>query len=187
MQNNGEFKFQYVERLKTLAINGNLVKSMRNINKLDIPVSKLNQLNEDLSGLLSLEKLEDIKKVNRGLYQLLIWVLMVYEFQKIFNPFEFISSEYITTRFDKEDLDIIKYYCEVMNYLRYNLKIKFKFCKGFEFNKLFTEIKEFIRNQNMNTEGLFEVCQDYEKISKIYFDTKDVYIFTNQLDYTHWS
>jgi hypothetical protein len=56
-----------------------------------------------------LEKLEEIKKINRGIHQLLIWELLVYEFHKTFNPFDFIETEFINNRFEKEEIEIIKY------------------------------------------------------------------------------
>ena len=113
--------------------------------------------------------------MNRGIYQLLIWELFVFEFHKNYNPFEFISSEFIISKFDKDDVDIIKYYCEVMNYLKFNLKIKFKFNKGnFDFKKLFDELKQSLFLQKVNTELVFDNSQEYSKISKIYFETKDL-------------
>lgn len=124
---------------------------------------------------LSIEKLEEIKKTNRGIYQLLIWELFVYEFHKTYNPFDFISKDYLENRFESDELEIIKYFCEVMNYLKFNLKIKFKFNKGmFEFNSLFEELKQNLNNQKINTDIVFESSQEYSKVSKIYFETKEV-------------
>ena len=146
---------------------------MRSINKLDINISKLNSITEELNQYCSQEKLEEIKKMNRGIYQLLLWELFVYEYHKIFNPFDFIPNDYISNRFDKDEIEVIKYYCEVMNYLKHNLKIKFKFSKSFEFNKLYDELKLFLDSQKMSF-SLIEGSIEYIKIANVYFETKEV-------------
>lgn len=172
----GETKYLYLEKLKYLVLSGQLTKAMKNVNKLDINLNKLNTITEELSQYMTLEKLDEIKKVNRGVYQLLIWELLVYELHKTYNPFDFISNDFIVNRFEKEEVDIIKYYCEVMNYLKYNLKIKFKFNqgKGFEMKKLLDELKSFLSSQKMSLDIIFENSQDYSKIAKVYFETKDL-------------
>jgi len=131
-------------------------------------------MNEELVNYLSLEKLEEIKKINRGIHQLLIWELLVYEFHKTYNPFDFIETEFINNRFEKEEIEIIKYYSEIMNYLKFNLKVKFKFCKGYEFRKLFDNLKYQLVLQNVNVDTIFENTQEYAKINTVYFENKDV-------------
>jgi hypothetical protein len=152
------------------------MKNMKSFNKLDISVAKLNSINEELNNFLTVEKLDEIKKMNRGIYQLLLWELYVYEFHKTYNPFDFIPQEYVNNRFDREEIDVIKYYCEVMNYLKHNLKIKFKFNKTFELNKLYEDLKVFLESQKMNF-SLIEGSFEYTKIANVYFETRDVYSF----------
>lgn len=170
----GEIEVLYTDRIKMLAINGQLNKLMKSINKLNINNQKLSIMNEELVNYLSLEKLDEIKKINRGIHQLLIWELFIYEFHKTFNPFDFIDSEFINNRFEKEEIEIIKYYSEIMNYLKYNLHIKFKFCKGFEFRKLFDNLKYQLVQQNVNVDTIFENSPEYSKINNVYFENKDV-------------
>lgn len=171
----GEIKYLYIEKLKQLALTGNLVKQMKSLNKLDFPTNKLNTLYEEVEDLLSFEKLEEIKKMNKGLSQLFNWVIFIFEFNKIVNPFDFISSNYITNRFDTADLELIKYFCEVVNYLKYNLKVKFKFCKAFEFERLFTNLQLFLNSQKINSEKYFiESNSQFAKIVEIYNETKEV-------------
>jgi len=164
----------YMDRIKMLAINGQLNKLMRGINKLDINIQKLNIMNEELVNFLSLEKLEEIKRINRGIHQLLIWELLVYEFNKTFNPFDFIDTEFINNRFETQEIEIIKYYTEMMNYLKFNLKVKFKFYKGYELRKLFDNLKYQLVLQNVNVDIIFENTQEYAKINRVYFENKDV-------------
>lgn len=172
----GEIKYLYLEKLKYVVVSGQLNKHMRNVNKLDINLPKLNQITEELSQYITIEKLDEIKNINRGVYQLLIWELLVYELHKTYNPFDFISNDFIMNRFEKEEVDIIKYYCEVMNYLKYNLKIKYRFNqgKGFELKKLLEDLKSFLISQKLTIDVIFENSQDYQKISKVYFETRDM-------------
>jgi hypothetical protein len=123
-----------------------------------------------------LSNLQEVKKINRGIHQLLIWELFVYEFNKTFNPFDFIDADFIINRFEQEEVDIIKYYSELMNYLKFNLKVKFRFCKGFEFRKLFDNLKYHLVQQNHNVDSIFENTSEYKKINSVYFDNKDVKI-----------
>lgn len=170
----GEIKYLYLEKLKQLAVNGTLFKSIQAFNKLDISMSKFLNLYEDLDELFSLDKLEQIKKSNRGIAQLVNWIIFVFEFNKIVNPFDFISSDYLTNRFEKEDLELITYYIEVIKYLKTSLKVKFKFTKNFEFRKHFEKLKKFLISQKINYEQLFVTNQEYLKITEIYLQTKDV-------------
>jgi hypothetical protein len=167
----------YLEKVKSLILTGQLLKILKNVNKLDIPNQKLNSISEELMPYLTEEKLNEVKRTNRGVFQLLIWELLVIEFNKIYNPFDFISAEFIMNRFENEEIEIIRYYCEVMNYLKYNLKIKYRLCKIFNFSKYFE-----VLNQHLSKEGLFtemaydnDFAADYCKIAKIYFETKEVY------------
>lgn len=170
----GEIKHLYLDKLKNLILNGNFLKQVKSLNKLDFPIAKLTLLYEDIDGLLSLDKIEETKKMNKGLAQLLNWIIFIFKLNKIINPFDFISSNYITNRLDKADLDIIKYFCEVINYLKYNLKFKFKFCKAFEFEKHFELLKTFLKNQKLPFEPYFtEKSDKYQKITQIYFETKE--------------
>lgn len=168
----GEIKTLYLEKLKMMVLNGQLTKLMKNVNKLDINLTKINTISEELSQYIP--KLEEVKKTNRGVYQLLIWELMVYECLKTYNPFDFISSEYITNRFETDEVEIVKYYCEIMNYLKYNLKIKFKLCGSFQLKKLYDNLKKYLNEQKMSLDLVDDSNSELNKIAKIYFESKDI-------------
>ena len=59
-----------------------MVKLLRNINKLSFPDTKLKQLSKELAPYSSISALAEVKKVNHGIYQLLIWELFVIEYIK---------------------------------------------------------------------------------------------------------
>jgi hypothetical protein len=166
----------YLEKVKNLILSGQLQKSLKLVNKLDIPNQKLNSISEELMSYLTEDKLNEVKKTNRGVFQLLIWELLVIEFNKIYNPFDFISADFIMNRFKQEEIEIIRYYCEVMNYLKYNLKIKYRLCKSFHLQNYYDYLNEHLVKEGLNIEMAYdnENSQDYTKIAKIYFENKDV-------------
>lgn len=177
----GEIKILYLEKIKSLVINGLLLKMMKSVNKLDIDTANLNVILAELTPYSNIEKLEEIKNVNRGVYHLLIWELFVLELHKTFNPFEFITSDFILNRYEKEEIEIVKYFCDVMNYLKYNLKIKLRLGlinnRSFEIKKITENLKGSLFSQNMSLEMIFSnsnALDEFKKISKVYFETKDL-------------
>jgi len=128
---------------------------------------------------LTEEKLNEVKRTNKGVFQLLIWQLLVIEFNKIYNPFDFISADFIVKKFEKEEIELIRYYCEVMNYLKYNLKLKFRFYKTFEFNKFFDELNQYLSKEKLSTDMAYDkkFAAEHMKIAKIYFETNEVFIY----------
>ncbi len=153
-----------------------MLKSLKSVNKLDIPNQKLNSISEELMPYLTEDKLNEVKRTNRGVFQLLIWELLVIEFNKIYNPFDFISADFIINRFEQEEIEIIRYYCEVMNYLKYNLKIKYRLCKTFNFQKYFELLNQHLSKESLSTDMAYdnEFAAEHSKIAKIYFETKEV-------------
>ena len=77
---------------------------MRNVNKLYINEQKLKIISDEIQYFYNTAKLENIKKLNLGLYQLLLWEIFVYEYLKNYNPFDFISNDRILREYDKEEM-----------------------------------------------------------------------------------
>lgn len=177
----GEIKVLYLEKVKILVINGKILKTMRNVNKIDIQESKIKAVNEELQKYSSLDKLEEIKRINRGVYQLLIWELYVLEYLKAFNPFDLINFDYIKNRYADEEIEMLKYYKEIINYLKYNLKVRFYFsgsnvrCSSFDLMQSMNDLKDYLISQNMYNENLFDTSNpDLGKIAGVYFESKDL-------------
>ena len=186
----GEIILNYIDKLKLLVINGKILKMLRNINKLSFPVAKLKQLSKELSPYSSLSALEDVKKVNHGIYQLLIWELFVIEYIKNYNPFDFINLDYITNRYEQDEIDLIRYYIEILNYLKYHLKIKYHFSvknlnssqtvaanPSYGFSFIISKLKQYLSEQGMdsNSDLIFDSTNpDYSKIATVYFESKDL-------------
>lgn len=172
----GEIKYMYLDKLKQITINkNNFIKQIKNINKLDYETSMLNSVYNEVEDILTFEKLDEIKKMNKGMSQLLNWIIYIFEYNKIINPFDFIGGEHITNKFSQNDLEMIKYYCEVVNYLKLNLKIKFKFCKNFEFKELIERFKIYIKNYLDNYDEYFkEKNPKFSKLTSLYNETKQV-------------
>lgn len=174
--NNGSMKYLYLEKLKHLAITGALFKKLQSIDKLGIPLFKFIDLYEDLDSLFSLSQIEQIKKVNRGLGQLINWVFLVFEFNKIANPFDFVSSDYLSNRLEGESLELINHYVLVINFFKKSLKIKLRLDKSYELKFFFNNLKEELAKKNINFEPLFATNSDYQRITEIYYQTRDVSI-----------
>jgi dihydroorotate dehydrogenase len=81
----------YVEVIKNLSIKGELCKVLRNVNKLYFNQKKIMQINEELKEYYNRKKLAEIKDVNHGIYQLLIWELFVLVYLKVYNIFDFLN------------------------------------------------------------------------------------------------
>ena len=145
-------KNDYLNEIKINIINNKLPNIMRNINKLYFNQNKINIINKDLTPFFNREKLEQIKKINLGIYQLLIWELFILEYLKIFNVFDFCNVNYIKNRYDNEDISMIKYFIEISDYLKYNLKIKYHFSvynsnyPSYNFIEFFNNLKQFLIN-----------------------------------------
>ena len=176
-------KNDYLNEIKINIINNKLPNIMRNINKLYFTQNKINIINKDLTPFFNREKLEQIKKINLGIYQLLIWELFILEYLKIFNVFDFCNVNYIKNRYDNEEISMIKYFIEITDYLKYNLKIKFHFSTfnanypSYNFIEFFNNLKQFLINNgiNLNMEIIFDTTNtDHQKISKIYFESKNL-------------
>ena len=183
----GEIKPLYLQKIKLLAINGSLVKLMRNVNKLDLTKQQIKVLSETVLKYYTTEKLEQIKRVNRGIYQLFIWEIYVFEYLKEFNPFSLVNLDALisTTQLDQEEIEMINYYIELMNFLRYNLKAKYHFyssnlgssakCPSFDFKTFIPELSSHLQEEGIDCKVIFnpsnQKCRD---ISNIYFESKDL-------------
>ena len=183
----GEIKNLYLQKVKLLAINGSLTKLLRNLNKIDLNKNQIKVLSENMLKFYTSEKLEEIKRMNRGLYQLLIYELYIFEYLKEFNPFALINIDVLvnTSSFDAEEIEMLKYYVELMNFLKYNLKAKYHFhssnltsCSrmpSFDFQNLVNSLYSYLQTQNLSSELLFETANpDHGKISTVYFENKDL-------------
>ena len=183
----GEIKNLYIQKVKLLAINGSLTKLMRAVNKLELNKNQIKVLSENMLKFYSNEKLEEIKRVNRGLYQLLIWELYIFEYLKEFNPFSLVNIDLLlnTQSFENEEVEMIKYYIELMNFLKYNLKAKYHFhsvnlsslskMPSFDFQTLVHDLYNYLQSQNLSSDILFDTSNpDHGKISTVYFESKDL-------------
>ena len=176
---NGQIIIDYLENIKILIIKGDFLKKIRICNKLYFDKNKLLEIQREIAPFYSPEKLIEIKKINYGLYQLLIWELGVYEYIKNFNPLDFIDDFEKAEIFDENEIDLINYFIEIMNYCKYNLKIKYKysnlFVPSFGFQESIEILKQELIEREIYNENLFNSINiNYEKIAHIYFESKDL-------------
>ena len=194
---NGDLMLNYVEVVKSLAIKGELCKVLRNANKLYFNQKKILQINNELKEYYNLKKLKEIKNINHGIYQLLIWELFILQNLKVYNVFDFLDINYINNIYEHKEIESIKYYIEIMDYLKYNLKIKYffsnsyltnnennnKISPNFSFMKYIETLINYLEEQNMtfNSEYILKSSNnDWEQIGDSYFESKDIIPFNSK-------
>ena len=193
---NGDLMLNYVEVVKSLAIKGELCKVLRNVNKLYFNQKKISQINDELKEYYNLKKLKEIKNINHGIYQLLIWELFILQYLKVYNIFDFLDINYINNIYENKEIESIKYYIEIMDYLKYNLKIKYYFSNSiltnnennkispnFSFMKYIETLINYLEEQNMtfNSEYILKSSNnDWEQIGDSYFESKDIIPFNSK-------
>ena len=196
---NGDLMLNYVEVVKSLAIKGELCKILRNVNKLYFNQKKISQINIELKEYYNLKKLKEIKNINHGIYQLLIWELFILQYLKIYNIFDFLDINYINNIYEHNEIEGIKYYIEIMDYLKYNLKVKYYFSNNnlnnneinnrikispnFSFMKYIETLINYLEEQNMtfNSEYILKSSNnDWEQIGDSYFESKDIIPFNSK-------
>ena len=194
-QKNGEVMLNYVEVIKSLAIKGELCKFLRNINKLYFNQKKIIEINEELKDYFNIKKLAEIKKINHGIYQLLIWELFVLQYLKVYNIFDFLNINYIKNIYEQQEIEGIKYYIQIMDYLKYHLKIKYHFSSSlvyenssktnsnFGFMIYIETLINYLEEQNMtfNSEFILKSSNnEWEQIGDSYFESKDIIPFNSK-------
>ena len=196
---NGDLMLNYVEVVKSLAIKGELCKILRNVNKLYFNQKKISQINIELKEYYNLKKLKEVKNINHGIYQLLIWELFILQYLKIYNIFDFLDINYINNIYEHNEIEGIKYYIEIMDYLKYNLKVKYYFSNNnlnnneinnrikispnFSFMKYIETLINYLEEQNMtfNSEYILKSSNnDWEQIGDSYFESKDIIPFNSK-------
>ena len=188
----GELVSLYTKSVKLLAVKGTLNKKLRYFNKLELNKKQLNILMNEIVGLYGTNKIQEIKKINKGIYQILMWELFLFEYLKEFNPFMFINIEnYKANIANEEDLQMLVYYLDMINFLKYNLKFKYHF-HSLEFNgipdspcygfiPIITSILQEINNEDVNISPILDIVNiDKTKTANAYFDNKDDIINTSK-------
>ena len=192
---NGEVMLNYVEVIKSLAVKGELCKVLRNINKLYLNQKKIIEINEEIKEYYKIKKLAEIKNINHGIYQLLIWELFVWQYLKVYNIFDFLNINYIKNAYEQQEMEGIKYYVEIMDYLKYHLKIKYHFSSSssyensakigsnFGFMRYIETLINYLEEQNMtfNSEYILRSSNnEWEQIGDSYFESKDIIPFNSK-------
>ena len=186
LKNINKTEYEYFDIIKNLAIKGELIKLIRNYNKLFFTQDKIWEIYGEIKIFISNQKLVEIKKINKAIYQLLIWELFVMLYLQLYNIFDFINIDYINKIYNKQQLEKIHYYIDLMDYLKYYLKMKFHFSggnklnvninKNFEFYKYFKELISFLGENKLSNNSyiiLESTNEQWEKIGNAYFESKD--------------
>ena len=182
----GEIIPLYIKSIKLLATKGIIPKLMRYFNKLELNKKQLKLLMKEIINIYENNMLKDLKKINKGMYQILIWELFLYEYLKEFNPFMFIDLEIFQKKIEKkEDIQLLNYYFQLMNYLKYYLKFKYHFhslnfsnkpeAPSYEFILMITKLFQELNNEKIDISPILDNLNlNKVKTAHIYFENKDL-------------
>ena len=184
----------YIKSVILLSVKGELSKLIRYFNIFSLSNNQVKILYEELSNIYSIDKINRIKNINKGFYQLLIWEIYLFEYIKQFNPFLFKNKNNVLDNktYNNEQINIISNYIDMMNYLKYILNFKFHFdhlffnknkISSYDFISIILNVIKEIKNDpnyiNINklTES-FNRKQGY--ISNAYFQCKNLIVNRNK-------
>ena len=182
----GEIVPLYIKSVKLLATKGIIPKLMRYFDKFELNKKQLQILMNEINNLFENKKMIDLRRINKGIYQILIWELFLYEYLKEFNPFLFIDIKLFLKNIEKkEDVQIINYYLELINYLKYYLKFKYHFhslnfsnkpeAPNYEFILMITKLFQELNNKKIDISPILDNLNiDKVKTANIYFENKDL-------------
>ena len=179
----GEIVVSYLERIKLLINNNTFEKVTRNLNKLVVNKNKIYILNKELKQFHSSTKVDEVKRVSKGMFQILLWELLMYEYLINYNPFDFISKDYMKNKFTQEEQEIISYYSELLDYLLKHLSVKYHFnvvngnyC-SYAFDKHFRNLKQCLNKKQLfdNDVKLYftSVSSNKDEIASNYFNNNE--------------
>jgi hypothetical protein len=151
----GKVIILYYKSIQLNAIKGTINKMIRCLNKINLKDNQLKLFYEEITKIYNYiygngdniqYKLKEIKYLNKGLYQLLLWEICLFEYLNEFNPFIFIKCDNYFSK-NKNNIDdifhhvfkkdnqneieekkkMVIYYIDELNFLKYNLVFKYHF------------------------------------------------------------
>ena len=180
VNNNKEGKKDFINTLRMTAVRGQLLKIMKNCNKLYFTQKKINMIYNELKEFYDLKILKRIKNINRSIYYVLIWEMLFLEYLRFYNIFDFINYD---TDNDNDKNEFIEFFLKLMDYLRYILNIRFHFFvnsknkKKKETSYGFKESKQklikYLIEQNITYNKdliLSSSIENFENIGKLFFN-----------------
>ena len=190
----GEIVMSYLERIKSLINNNTFEKVTRNLNKLVINKNKICILNKELKQFHSSTKIDEVKRISKGMFQILLWELLMYEYLINYNPFDFISKDYIKNKYTQEEQEIVNYYSELLDYLLKHLSVKYHFnvvngnyC-SYAFDKHYRNLKQCLNKKHLldNDIKLYftSLSSNKDELARQYFNETNNNTNKNKADIT---
>jgi len=207
----------YYKSIQLYAIKGSINKMIRSFNKLNLKDNQLKLFYEEITKIYSYiydnniqYKLKEIKYINKGLYQLLLWEICLFEYLNEFNPFMFIKYDNYFSK-NKNNIDdifhhvfkkdnqyeieekkkMVIYYIDELNFLKYNLIFKYHFHPltwgsmsvpaSYEFFKMVKNILNRIQIKN-DDKFLFVFEEEKNNVNELEIDlNNDYFNFKNKI------
>ena len=182
---NQDGKKDFMYTLRMMALQGNLLKKMKNCNKLYFSQKKINIIYNDLKEFCDLKKLNRIKYINRSIYHILIWEMLFLEYLRFYNIFDFVNFE--VNNDDNNDnnnkFEFVENFLKMMDYLRYILNIRFHFFvtkknnkkkeTSYGFKESIDKLKKYLIELNITYKKdliLSSSIENFESIGNLYFN-----------------
>ena len=178
---NKDAKKDYVGEIRTLAIKGDLLKIMKNCNKLHFDQKKKSSIQQQLKKFFDYNTLKKVKSINRSVYCLLIWELLFLQYMRTYNIFDFINFEVINIKYDHSQIEFVEYFLKLMENLKYILKLKYHFnknnknrkCTLYGFKEAFDSLRKYLANKKLTykSDSIFSSSYgNFEMIGSAYFN-----------------
>ena len=181
IKTNKEGKKDYIGALSMLAIKGELLKIMKNCNKLYFSQKKIYSIYNQLKNFFDFKILKRIKNINRSMYYILIWEIFILQYLKIYNILDFINLEDVKEKYNNTQIEFIEYFLKLMDYLRYILNIRFHFFSknkrkketSYGFKEAIEKLLNYLIANNLTykSEKIMQSCnENFENIGFYYFN-----------------
>ncbi|CDW75554.1 UNKNOWN [Stylonychia lemnae] len=158
---NGSLEIDYFTPFQQVVKGNKLQTFLNNFNKLTIRGELLQQANSFITVMLRQTSLAQAKQHSLGLFQLLLWTISVVTMNKLINPLNFTTSEYVKRRFSNqfEEIQVIEHIYQALESWRFTYNVKLvniaSYVQSQKQNpQIFIETKFLNQNQNQSIENI---------------------------------
>ena len=122
---NGGVIVEYFQAFQSLMINqNNFLSFLKNINKYAFKTENVQKAMKVISKIESNIKIESIKSINMGVFQVYMWVKACISMHIILNPLNFISSDYVAHNFNHDEIKQVEKMYQCLEHWRKLYAIK---------------------------------------------------------------
>ncbi len=125
----GSVDIDYYSVFQSLVKSNKLASLMSQFPLLSIKSEILQNCNLFLQTFLQETPLEQLRSVNKGMFQLLLWVKATLVLNKLLNPLNFVSTHYVKRRCTSEEVEHAESIYQALENWRFTFNLKVKSTK----------------------------------------------------------